>query len=474
MTSGMVLRQARERKGLDLNTVARRLRIRPDILRAIENGDFSGMPPRGYTRNMVNAYARLVGLNPTEVVNMYLDEVRANQVARAHASSSARGFTSERADRSEHHRTSFADLDGGADDRAHNHRDANEHEHKRSLFTRDLYDDRTPFSRDDYGLMRDSTKRNDNGSRDFQSHHSGYDSKEGSGFSLPSFPFSIGGPSSRGRRTSTSNVGYSRDDYRGNASRFSSFAGNRSLIIAVALVALVILIIVLAVTISNRNAAARSEVSTLPVSGIADTTSGESSSAATTVAAPTSVAVTYTASGSANVYLQTYTNGVQANETLSAGSSQTVNVTGTWSIATWTPSNLTVTVDGKQVELTSKSTFNNMYAYTVDFKTYLEQWGKSHNQEVDTSNITSTVDSSGNDTLSVTSGPQPTTSSSSSSAASGTSSSSASRSSSSTTSTGTTTGSTTNNTNSTGTTSKGTTTGGTTSTNTTSTATTTR
>lgn len=43
---------ARERKGLDLSTAARKLRIRPDILRAIEEGDFARMPPRGYTSNM--------------------------------------------------------------------------------------------------------------------------------------------------------------------------------------------------------------------------------------------------------------------------------------------------------------------------------------------------------------------------------------------------------------------------------------
>ena len=33
MTSGKVLRETRERKGYELDTVARRLRIRPDILR---------------------------------------------------------------------------------------------------------------------------------------------------------------------------------------------------------------------------------------------------------------------------------------------------------------------------------------------------------------------------------------------------------------------------------------------------------
>ncbi|WP_304425946.1 RodZ family helix-turn-helix domain-containing protein [uncultured Adlercreutzia sp.] len=71
---GDMLAAARERKGLDLSTAARKLRIRPDILRAIEEGDFARMPPRGYTTNMVSAYARLVGLNPTEVTRAYRDE----------------------------------------------------------------------------------------------------------------------------------------------------------------------------------------------------------------------------------------------------------------------------------------------------------------------------------------------------------------------------------------------------------------
>ena len=75
MTFGEVLRQTRERKGFDLNATARRLRIRPDILRAIEAGNFAAMPPRGYTRNMITGYARYLGLNPTEITGMYLAEL---------------------------------------------------------------------------------------------------------------------------------------------------------------------------------------------------------------------------------------------------------------------------------------------------------------------------------------------------------------------------------------------------------------
>lgn len=73
-TFGALLRNARIEQGLDLNVVSRRLRIRPDILKAIEAGNFSQMPPHGYSRNMINAYARFLGLNSTDVTSKYLDE----------------------------------------------------------------------------------------------------------------------------------------------------------------------------------------------------------------------------------------------------------------------------------------------------------------------------------------------------------------------------------------------------------------
>ncbi|MEG0476323.1 MAG: helix-turn-helix transcriptional regulator [Raoultibacter sp.] len=82
LSFGTILREAREKKGFDLIVVARRLRIRPDILEAIEDADFTRMPPRGYTRNMVNAYAHFLGLNPTDITRMYLDECYAYQVGR--------------------------------------------------------------------------------------------------------------------------------------------------------------------------------------------------------------------------------------------------------------------------------------------------------------------------------------------------------------------------------------------------------
>ena len=77
---GNVLKEARLARGLDLAVVSRELRIRQDILVAIENSDFARMPSRGYARNMIIAYARLVGLNPQDISRMYLDQEYAHQV----------------------------------------------------------------------------------------------------------------------------------------------------------------------------------------------------------------------------------------------------------------------------------------------------------------------------------------------------------------------------------------------------------
>lgn len=92
MNFGDVLRQAREQSGEDLVSVARRIHIRPDILERIEASDIESMPPRGYSRNMINAYARYLGLNTTEIVKMYQNAHYRNQVEHARESIKPSGF----------------------------------------------------------------------------------------------------------------------------------------------------------------------------------------------------------------------------------------------------------------------------------------------------------------------------------------------------------------------------------------------
>ncbi len=83
---GSVLKEARLAQGRDLASVSRDLRIRQDIIVAIENSDFKRMPSRGYARNMIIAYSRLLGLNAQDVSRMYLDQEYAYQVEQAHQS----------------------------------------------------------------------------------------------------------------------------------------------------------------------------------------------------------------------------------------------------------------------------------------------------------------------------------------------------------------------------------------------------
>lgn len=50
------------------------------------------MPPRGYSRNMINAYARYLGLNPTNLVDAYLSQQYQDQVERARKNIRPTGF----------------------------------------------------------------------------------------------------------------------------------------------------------------------------------------------------------------------------------------------------------------------------------------------------------------------------------------------------------------------------------------------
>jgi cytoskeleton protein RodZ len=71
MNIGSELRQARESRGLSIDAVAATTRIRANVLAGIERQDLSALPPRPYARGFVAAYAREVGLDPTETVQGY-------------------------------------------------------------------------------------------------------------------------------------------------------------------------------------------------------------------------------------------------------------------------------------------------------------------------------------------------------------------------------------------------------------------
>ncbi len=72
---GSVLKQARQRQGLDIETVERRTKIRGKYLRALENEDWDVLPDPAYTRGFLRAYADLLGLDAEVLVDDYRHSV---------------------------------------------------------------------------------------------------------------------------------------------------------------------------------------------------------------------------------------------------------------------------------------------------------------------------------------------------------------------------------------------------------------
>jgi len=66
---GDTLRRARIARGLSIEDVENALHVRPHYVQAIETDDFALLPPTVYTRALIRDYARLVGLDPADLLD---------------------------------------------------------------------------------------------------------------------------------------------------------------------------------------------------------------------------------------------------------------------------------------------------------------------------------------------------------------------------------------------------------------------
>jgi hypothetical protein len=74
--SGPVLRKIRERINLNENAVSQELKIRTELLRALEEERFEGLPQEPYLKGHLQSIARLLGLQPDRVAEDYLRRFR--------------------------------------------------------------------------------------------------------------------------------------------------------------------------------------------------------------------------------------------------------------------------------------------------------------------------------------------------------------------------------------------------------------
>lgn len=68
---GLRLRAARERRGITLDAIASRTKVPVTVWQAMERNDFANWPSGLFARAYVRDYARVVGLDPEEVVEEF-------------------------------------------------------------------------------------------------------------------------------------------------------------------------------------------------------------------------------------------------------------------------------------------------------------------------------------------------------------------------------------------------------------------
>ena len=320
MNFGEMLRNARERKGMDLATASRLLRIRPDIIRSIEENDFERMPPRGYTQNMIKAYARLVGLDGTEITHMYLDDAYAFDVERARVGSrrASQNFSRSRS----------SDITTTID-----------RQPLSGSFGRLSYDDYTDENGRTYAQDRVHPSRST--SVPTTQYTNFYAGPSGNSDLISRLPFIIGG------------------------------------------IILIIIIIILLVFFLGGNGEPE-EVPDVPITGLTDTSdgtdSGDTGTTTPVVTAPTSALFTYSVPEGQTAYIEIYENGSDTPsvaQDVTGPASQTYDVTGTLRFTTTNPESVALTLDGQAVEPTEGA--SGVYNYNVDFSQILAQWNSANN-----------------------------------------------------------------------------------------------
>lgn len=352
---GQILRDSREYQGISIDAAAARLRIRPDILRSIEDGDFSRMPQRGYARNMINAYARFLGLNASELTTMYLDELHAYQANVRGASfdsvtGSSRSSRGARGQQPVHHdpygkrRTPpYSETTGRA-----------------------IYSDRTDrnpiYDQEDYGRRPAQSAARERARQRV--------SERGArGFAEPA--------ATVGRQRSYDNL-FSVDRPRAIMSKLP--------IIIIAILVVVLLGFIVPSVASCATAKKDADVSNVPITGIADTTNTNEAAVEeepVVLTPPTAATFQYAISNGKTAYIEIYEDG---SDSPSVASEETGPATNTYQVTTklkfvtTSPDNVKLTVDGTEVKPTDDS--DGIYTYTVDFPAILQAWNAVNGPKV--------------------------------------------------------------------------------------------
>lgn len=352
---GSTLRNARMRQGYDINTVARRLRIRPDVIQSIEDSDFERMPPRGYARNMINSYAHLLGLNSSQMTRQYLDELYAYQVNNARQSGHSPSIDMPES-RRRHHTGTQPEA-------------SREYEVRRGVRTRTEGSER--FSHrvydDGYDSVRPSHSRSSYPA-------GGSHVRSGSVYTTRN----------RGHRANAAIGGNGYlNAYKGPTAAQSWTASWRDHLPLVGVAAAVIvLVVILLVLLFGPKGTDDQEVTNMPVTGVesagtAVEASSSSSSSSSSSEAPTSFKFTYTVASGTSVWIECYVDGkTKIAETVTGPSTKTYTVKKKVEFMAASADGVSVKQDDKDVSLEAAD--SGGVDLVLKFSDYLAQWKKDN------------------------------------------------------------------------------------------------
>ena len=377
---GSLLREARIQKGYEINTVSRRLRIRPDIIKAIEDSDFERMPARGYARNMVNAYAKLVGLNPNTITRMYLDEIYAHQIGQANneadISRSMQRVSASQVRRGSSQRRTVDTYDDGYPRTPRNGRTTN-----RAMYTDDRRAGTSLYTQDQFHPSRRPV------------------------ISEGNYLNAVAGGTGRGGRFNPRTIAI--------------------------IVAAVVVLLLLIFGISRCVGGNQEETQNIPVTGVESQQNGEngengeSTEAAPVVTetAPTSFTLAYNLADGNSTYIEVYVDGsTQEAHDVSGPAKKEYTSSDNIKFVCTDTTGLTVTVDGEEQTLEPNS--NGVCTIDIKFQDILDQWNADHPAATSSSSSSSSSSSnsssdSSSSTSSGTSGSSTSSTSSNSTQSSG-------------------------------------------------------
>ncbi|MDO5329535.1 MAG: helix-turn-helix transcriptional regulator [Coriobacteriia bacterium] len=393
---GDILRDARTQQGMSTYDVARNLHVREDIVVAIEEGDFSQIPPQGYSRNMIKSYARMLGLNANKITNMFLDSEYSYRIGKERKN--RQKITDENKKRVPQSnivksrfrtpRQQIEDSQRSADRQSP--RRTNTGISNREIHSFDRKYNNTPRARREYDNEQEIRRgRNTFGDdNDYDNARARLQARRQTTESPLKHREQIG--RSQYQDSGSSNGFQFMNVY--NAGKSGIQPQNIKLPIIIAAVTILVIILILFLFFMGRaQENAKTDVSNIQVTGLTDPdqtdkdTAKEKEKEQEVLTAPNELDVNYKVKDGASAYIEVYdatSNKPMKSQQLSSGQTGTLKLKPTERLVTTSPQNITFTTSaGVTLELVD--TYNTgiyMYTYNKDeYQSQLKSKGASSN-----------------------------------------------------------------------------------------------